>query len=456
MVNESSDGKVPPKALVISCYPWEWQEVLTIEGAIEFQQLGYQVNYVDFSSFSGSFAKNFTKTLLGRKLSKGKKDRFLKSFGVTSNYPTLSILKARVLLLVLKLTPYDFRSTCSARWENIYPGLVDETGDPQASADKYPKLTRKLAIEDLIFNKLLENCFKSTEGYVLALIVNGRFPLNRSAGSFFRQNIEVNFIEFGANREKFQIYSTSPHSIKNRKELFRKYFDGHEIPMKIIEREGRDFFLNRKRFDNQANIEWTRNMTPEKLPKLDASKKTCTFFPTSEKEFAGVADIPNEDHFRNQFEALDSLIACLGNEWDIYIRRHPKAHDSTKDAENELWNKYQYFSNVHVIPPDSPVDSYSLGMQSNLVAHYSSFIGPELIFAGHNHVITLGPTLWEDLDEGRHIHNSTELKKYLRNPGESLVRKKILYVGYFMGNFGKPFRCISWNPTSGNWLFKEN
>ena len=456
MINESSKGKVSTKVLVISCYPWEWQEVLSIEGAIELQQLGHQVNYVDFSNFHGGFSKNFIKKLLRRKLNGHKKNVILKSFGVTVNYPTLPILIARTLLIALKLIPYNFRSMSSSRWESFYPGLVDETGDPQASADNYPTLTRKLAIEDYLFSKLLEKYFKSPEEYVSALIVNGRFPLNRSAGVFFRKKLDVNYIEFGSNREKFQIYSSSPHSMKNRKELFRRFLNENSIPEKIIEKEGREFFLNRKKFDDQANINWTRKMTPENLPQLSSSRMTCTFFPTSEKEFTGVADIPSEQNFRNQFDALDSLISCLGDQWDIFIRRHPKPYDSAKDAESELWNRYQYFANVRMILPDSSVDSYSLGMQSNLVAHYSSSIGPELIFAGHNHVITLGPTMWEDLDQDRHIHNSRELEKYLSNPAKPIGQKEILYVGYFMGTFGKEFRSISWNPTSGNWLLKEN
>jgi len=452
MIDEYSRDKAQQKALVISCYPWEWQEVLTVEGAIELQKSGHQVNYIDLSRYSEGFLKNLMRNTLMQ--ARARRNEVLKSYGITISYPALEILKARFLFLFLKYTLPTYRFMLSSGWENIYPGLVDKTGDPQASAENYPKLTRKLAIQDFVFNKLLENCFEHADNYASTLIVNGRFPLNRNAASYFSKKTSVDYIEFGANREKFQIYSVSPHSMKNRRELFKNFFEKHQIPETKIESQGQDFFQNRKRFDNQANIDWTRKMKPEKLPLFASSKKTCTFFPTSEKEFAGVADIPSEEHFKNQFEALDSLIACLGDEWDIYVRRHPKADDSIKDPEKKLWTRFQNFSNVHLIPPDSSVDSYSLGMQSDLVAHYSSFIGPELIFAGHKNVVTLGPTMWEDLDQGRHIHSSIELKKYLSSPARPMAQEKILYVGYFMENFGTQFRAISWNAANGRWLFK--
>ena len=89
------------------------------------------------------------------------------------------------------------------------------------------------------------------------------------------------------------------------------------------------------------------------------------------------------------------------------------------------------------------------------MAHYSSFIGPELIFSGHPNVITLGPTAWESLDPNRHLSNSQQLRKYLSGNNNQKSHVDLAVYGYFMATFGVQFKALAWDLSQEKWVLKE-
>jgi len=451
------DSAHTKKAIVISCYRWEWQQVLTIEGARELESCGYEVEYLELTGLESSLCKNWIKNLVVEKNGYRSRIRLLKSRGIAVHRPRLKILTAKLQMKLQLLTRFDLSTLAKSRWEVVYPGLVDLTNDVNVSFKSHKKLTRNILMQDLFFTRLLANWGEAHPiDFETVLIVNGRFPLNRAAADFFRKkNQSVTFIEFGSNRERFQFYNVSPHSMTNRRKLFQEFLENTSLDADISYKLGSDFFEGRRKFDAQANLSWTRKMDPEIIPEIDAQKKVCTFFPTSEKEFAGVGDIPPLGHFKDQHEALNALIQQLDDSWDIYIRRHPRATDARNDPELERWEAYNRFPNVQIISPDSNVDSYALGMRSALVAHYSSFIGPELIFAGHDNVVTLGPTQWEHLDPHRHLHNSQEISNYFKTGRTLTNNPRIHLLGFYMSTFGKDFKSHSWDALNGIWTLNQ-
>jgi len=444
------------KALVVSCYNWEWQEVLTIEGAGELRNLGYVVEYLDLSGFKSNPIKLILKSLLGRTESRLARMKVLRASKIQVNHPAIRIGWTNFSLF-LSLTLRLFSKTdWSARRDVVYPGLVELTSDVNAGPKKNKELVRKMLLEDRFFVKLLASQNHLYASYDLVLIVNGRFPLNRAAAQYFKEkNLDVQLIEFGSSREKFEIYKKSPHSMANRRELFNEFIQKIEVSNVELQRVSLAYFEERRRFDKQANIRWTRKMKIAQLPDLNPNKKICTFFPTSEKEFAGVSDMTPFGEFANQFEALESLIACLGPQWEVFIRRHPKATDDNFDPEFNNWTKFQKYGNVHIIQPQSDVDSYTLGMQSDLVAHFSSFIGPELIYSGHKFVITLGPTPWQDLDPMRHLRSHEKLASYIRHRADNFVTPDLNFLGYYMSTFGRTFVNYSWQESKGRWKLRK-
>lgn len=458
MVNVSSKNQVRrERALVISCYDWEWQVALTLEGASELVTRNYEVEYLQLSSFATRSVKNFLKSILRETISNGSIKRILNSDGISVEKPIFQILKANILVKILYLVPWNTTNMLESRWDIIRPGIIDLTKNININAkdSTYRRKIKKVLVEDIIFTKFLKNWSAKKNKFDLILIVNGRFPRNRSARFFFKkQEVKIEYIEFGSNREKFQIYSGSPHSIINRQFLFSEYIKDLDIPKDIVDYCGSKFFKSRRNFDYQANISWTRNMNLGNIPRISPEKKVCTFFTTSEIEFVGTGDATPVGFFRNQVEGFTSLIKCLGSDWQIFLRRHPSSVDKQIDFETVMWSKFGQYPNVEIIDPDSAIDSYALGLRSDLVAHFGSFIGPELIFAGHQNVISLGPTAWQDLDLARHLRSENQISAYLNSSFDKPVWVDINLIGYYMANFGKPFKLMKWNQSMKAWVLK--
>jgi hypothetical protein len=459
MVDASSEKEESNRrVLVVSCYGWEWQRVLILEGASNFSGANSDVQVLDLASFSSNPIKNFFKGVSGRAIRSKRIKAFYEFNRISWHQPNFEIFKSKLTVALNLLYLRNYKRKLEERWEVIYPGLVDMTNTVSIKRDdkNHRRLMKKTLVQDIVFTKLVNKCYAEIGQFDLVLVVNGRFLLNRSAATYFKnQGIPVNFIEFASSRERYQIYEKSPHSVSNRRDLFNQFMNKTDESPERIECIGKEFFIKRRNFDEQANISWTRKMTSERSPGITSQKKICTFYSTTEKEFAGVSDKPQEGSFINQFEAFSSLVDCLGDDWMIYLRRHPMALDDQKDYEKVLWSGFEKYSNVSIIQPDSDVDSYSLGMNSDLVAHFGSMIGPELVYSGHKNVISLGPTMWEDLDPTCHLHSRLELQNFLARSLGTSSFLDVLSLGYYMANFGKDFKFLNWDRSRGLWTLRE-
>jgi hypothetical protein len=155
-------------------------------------------------------------------------------------------------------------------------------------------------------------------------------------------------------------------------------------------------------------------MRPGFAPKK-SNKKRCTFFASTEAEYAGVGDILPKGYFKNQVEAFRYLCEYLDpNIWEIFLRRHPQNPMSKiKDPEFFLWEEFEFFKNVTIIEPDSIVDSLALGLGSDLCVNYCSSISMELVVHGAKEVITMGPAPWNKLIPKHTAQSKVSLKTYL-------------------------------------------
>ncbi len=163
-------------------------------------------------------------------------------------------------------------------------------------------------------------------------------------------------------------------------------------------------------------------------------------------------------HFQTQFEAFEALHSELSSngEWEFFIRRHPNQCISQKDADSYYWDKYKNYKHTHIIAPNSTVDSYALGMKADLVAHYNSSIGIQLIYGGHKSVVTMGNSMWTGLVPDTLGRNLLELRKFLANPLKSWKAESVLPWAYFRSSFGTKFRYFDFVSKSTTWKIKDS
>jgi hypothetical protein len=429
---------------IIVCYPNDWHWVLSIEAAEWFKTRYCEVSIVDFSDVGEKILRTlarraFKREYLGNSLKKSKR------FTTQRINPNIYYEQKKREREALRNLPNE--STTNFR--GIFPTLVESTGRISINTDEHKKLIRrelsKYVRTAIRCERLLELKFDRV------VTVNGRFTKNFAVVDVFRSfGTTVNLVEFGSTKEKFQIYRQSPHSIKERMLLMQELHQGSD--MIAVKRIGADYITNLRSFDPWAAYSWTSGMLKGSIPKEWEEKRICTFFSSTQREFIGVQDEIQGDKFKNQVEAFRFLVKFLNpEEWNLVLRRHPRKAGQNNDEEEDMWREFVEIPNVFEVQPESKIDSYELAECSEVVAHFNSSIGPELIFQGHKKVITLGPTMWEYLSPVSHLSEPSKLKVYLENPGDISHNIDITPWGFYLKRFGEDFSYFKWSDSEGIW-----
>ena len=119
------------------------------------------------------------------------------------------------------------------------------------------------------------------------------------------------------------------------------------------------------------------------------------------------------------------------------------------DPEGRNWSEFKRFKHVKFISPDSNVDSYALGARADLVAHFNSSIGPELVFQGSCPVITLGDNSWELTDSKYLLRNQGDLREFLESQPGIRPRSDAFKWAYYSATFGEKFQLVEWRNFRG-------
>ena len=182
------------------------------------------------------------------------------------------------------------------------------------------------------------------------------------------------------------------------------------------------------------------------LPPIDQSKKVCVFYSSSEIEFAVFGDPRTDENFRTQREAFDALLKTLDPlEWQVILRRHPYREEKNHDPERLLWLDVAMEKSALIVGPESNVDSYALAKRADLVAHFNSSIGPEIIALECSPVITMGPNMWEEPDSLWYCNSIQKLTNFLQTGLTLRPVTDVLKWANYWNTFGEKFREIRWS-----------
>jgi hypothetical protein len=285
--------------------------------------------------------------------------------------------------------------------------------------------------------------------------VNGRFTKNSTVIYWSKKNgLTSSLIEFGSlNRNSYELFQNSPHSTEEIEDKIYSYWNSTEsnnrqyIAKKYLEEIIRN--------NSSSKIDFRTNIISGDKPTFGA-KKVCAYFASSEYENAGLNLSKNPSHFGDQVEALRGLLTVLDpNKWEIYIRRHPRNPNTRKkDAERFLWDEFNNQDHIHIIDPDSVIDSLALGSNADLIASFESTINIEFVARGFQNVVTLGPAPWNRLLPSRYLPSVQEITKYLRNNNEKISPEDIWPWAYYMAVSGTDFKIVETNRLTGEWNYK--
>lgn len=133
-------------------------------------------------------------------------------------------------------------------------------------------------------------------------------------------------------------------------------------------------------------------------PGWDFKKHNIAIFNSSEDEFAALGGEYDKTLYKNQTEAITKICESLCNDPNIFIwlRIHPNLKDVKWEFAARLQKlKYKY-KNLHVIPGNSPVSSYSLLDACSTAVSFGSTMGIEAAYWGKPSIL-LGRCIYERL-----------------------------------------------------------
>jgi hypothetical protein len=183
----------------------------------------------------------------------------------------------------------------------------------------------------------------------------------------------------------------------------------------------------------------------------DTQKRNFVFFNSSEDEFAGIDKVYDSYKYKPTQQAVIENVARLAVEVDpnihIYLRIHPNLKNVKHQYHSDLLRLGTQFSNLTVLPADSPVSTYSLLDVAEKIITVGSTVGVEAAYFKKPSIL-LGPSGYRFLDICYVPKNDDELRAMLK---DSLEKKStgpaIQYGFYWASDKGRKWRCFDFGST---------
>lgn len=283
-------------------------------------------------------------------------------------------------------------------------------------------------------------------------VFNGRLPYYRAALRLGqKESIETFVHERGYELNKYILTKdTYPHDLNYIKKMVDKTWDD-ELDYKLKEKTASDWYKRYFAGNNKAVLNFTRKQDEKVILDIDKSKVNVAIFISSEDEMETIEEWENLIYF-NQNEAIRKLIEC--ENWNenvfFFLRIHPnlKGVDNaqTKYLNNILWER------MRVISAESPISTYMLIKEADIILCYGSTVGIEACFM-KKPMILAGRAIYEDLEgfmkPGSHQELCDSINDY-PNHGYDINKayvSSLKYAWYFSkyGHNFKHFEQINYN-----------
>lgn len=433
--------------LLIIAYPLDWQWVISAEYLYSRRAQSSEFEVID----AGHLGERNLKALV-RWLSRGnnfqkKITRKLRAAGFSLNRAPKSFSLVRNFKVKRIGLPKVFNDY-SSEFGPAYNSIVEKSGNLVIDSERHAKIIN----QEIIFDRALANFLArlNPNNYRKIITVNGRFTKNARIAHWAKtNNLDLELLEFGSTNEHFEVYEKSPHSMREIEHKIKDFWSRGSVNKELVA----DEYLSKLRKDSDfSKIGWRNSMVEGKIPEL-GRKKICTFYASTEAEYAGVGDERHPGHFASQVEAFKGLVETLSQQdWQIYLRRHPKNPNSKEsDPEAFLWDSFRMIENVEIIEPTSDVDSLALGHSSDLIVNFCSTIAMEFVAQGLQNVVTLGPSPWNQLLPQNFLPTVESISKFIENPFPKVSPEDLRPWAFYYSEFGEKFSLTYFNRSTTTW-----
>ena len=287
-------------------------------------------------------------------------------------------------------------------------------------------------------------------GITAVAVYNGRFLHDRAASAAAQTaGVPVLYYDTGGIDTDFDLTDSVTHDWSDLQRRMLSLYD--TWPADERDEVGGSWFtdrLNHKAPDNALFVEAQERGTSIERPD---TKCLVAYFSSSGDEIAEL-ELDWSQFIGDQPDAL-KILADLCREKDGYtlvIRSHPHKRMKPK-LDVEEWHAAvaEARSDIH-IDEHSPIDSYELMRQADIVVTYGSTTGVEAAFAGKP-VIVLGPSAYDQLGCAVLPHTPAELSEALDNLEPGSWPGAVSY-GLMMRRRGFTYESVTRLPGGGHAL----
>lgn len=323
----------------------------------------------------------------------------------------------------------------------VLSSLVSYLRDPQPDLAKYQEIIYRLLKTSLAVYRSIQNYLQTTE-FQRVYIYNGRYAPMRAA---FRASqscqIDCFLHERGHALDYYMIYENAlPHDLTYIQKLMYKSWS--EATTNIDQRQeiASQFYLDRTQGISHNWVAFTKEQTDGLLPQnWQPDLNNIVIFTSSEDEFVAIGDLWQNPLYNNQLEGLATIINSVADDQNmhIYVRIHPNLKN-VQNSQSEILKTWRS-PHVTIIPPDSPISSYSLLKNANKIITFGSTIGIEAVYWGVPSILA-GQSFYRALGGTYQPNSHEQLIEMLYSDLPPQEKEPALIYGYFFQTFGLPFQ----------------
>ncbi|NEO24146.1 hypothetical protein [Moorena sp. SIO4A5] len=433
---------------------------IAINAAVAGKKTGFCFIYVDNPHDRRSISKRESQRFGKRswKQNVWKVESILRSYGITTLSDELLSEKTRLTIQdYVENAPHSLKELKAYKYNNADLGLatvsslISETLCSNPDPDQhYPLIERLLRCSAIVYEKARKVIIKYNPHKIIAL--NGRSaPVKGIFEAAKQLDVEVQYSERGATYDRYELFDQPPHDMAYLREKIKTYWQQAGMDREEL---GHTFYKNRRQGEGIGSTHFTSKQQQGVVPGRRSNQRQIVYYSSSDDEYAAISDLVKHPIFKNQREAVESLITWVSNRMDCYltIRIHPHLH--RKSLEDRNWWNSLNGKNVQVIPPHSMVDSYALMDWADVVVTYGSTTGVEAAYWGKPSVL-LGDSEYSELGCVYQPRSEAEVYSLLENDTIApLPQETCLPYGYYYLCYGITYKY--YDPDTLRLISKEN
>lgn len=229
-----------------------------------------------------------------------------------------------------------------------------------------------------------------TNEYDSIYVVNGRYfdskPYQEMA---FQRGIHItlgeSMIDLEGKNVRMNFDNIKVHSIAGNAIAINKFWDASKVSLEDRKKIAALFYERRASAIATNDKVYVKGQKRGLLPPdWDSSKTNVVIFNSSQDEIASIGDEYETNLlFETQMSSVEFMLKNTpGASIHFYFRIHPNLMHVKYKYHTQLYNLGIKYSNITIIPGDSPISSYSILYASDRVVTFGSTMGLEAAYAG--------------------------------------------------------------------------